>query len=122
MEDDELLGRVAHNMVSYMGHEIETARNGNEAVEKYVEAKAVGKPFDVVILDLTIRGGMGGKETVRKLLEIDPSVRAIVTSGYSLDPVLSNFRDFGFRDAISKPCQIQQLREVLRKVMEEESR
>ena len=75
-------------------------------------------PFDAVVLDLTIPGGMGGRQTLSELLAIDPQVKAIVASGYTTDPVLVNFEHYGFCGGIAKPYRAQQLYEVLRQVIE----
>ena len=88
-----------------------------EAIELYTDAMESKEPFDVVILDLTVPGGIGGKEAVEKLLEIDPELRAIVSSGYSNDPVMSNFRDYGFRGVANKPYDVKKLSKVLHEVM-----
>ena len=77
-----------------------------------------GKRFDAVILDLTIRGGMGGKDTIKKLREIDPNVKGIVSSGYSQDPVMANFRDFGFCGVITKPYTVEEMGKQLYQVLE----
>ena len=76
-----------------------------------------GEFFDVVILDITIPGKMGGRETIRKLLEIDPDVRAIASSGYSTDPVISDFKSYGFSGVVAKPYRISELREAVGKVV-----
>jgi len=113
MDDEELVRRVAHELLTGLGHDVELAAHGGEAVEKYLQAKAEGRPFDVVILDLTIRGGMGGDETMRKLLEIDPGVKAIVSSGYSNDNVVANYRDHGFAAFLKKPYDLTDLQATL---------
>ena len=76
-------------------------------------AKLSGKPFDIVILDLTVRGGMGGAETIKKLLEIDPGVRAVVSSGYSDDAAIANYQDVGFRTFLKKPYNAEKLRDAI---------
>ena len=86
-----------------------TAGDGREAIRCYVKAREKGKPYDVVILDLTVRDGMGGRETVKELKKIDPDVRAIVSSGYSQDPTISRFREFGFCGVVSKPYSMTEL-------------
>jgi CheY-like chemotaxis protein len=92
---------------------VEFACDGGEAIERYRNAKERGQPFDAVIMDLTIAGGMGGKDTIRKLLEYDPDAKAIVSSGYSNDPIMANFREHGFRDVIVKPYKTIDLSRVL---------
>jgi DNA-binding NarL/FixJ family response regulator len=82
----------------------------------------LGQPFDVVIMDLTIPGGMGGKEAIKKLLEIDPKVKAIVSSGYSTDPVMADFRSYGFSGVAVKPYNIEELSEILDKVIKEKDK
>jgi two-component system, cell cycle sensor histidine kinase and response regulator CckA len=89
-----------------------------EAVELYASAKLAGTPFQTVIMDLTIPGGMGGKETIEKLKEIDPDVKAIVSSGYSNDPVMANFEKYGFVAMMIKPYRMDDLKKVMQKVME----
>jgi DNA-binding NarL/FixJ family response regulator len=82
----------------------------------YKQARQDDSPFDVVIMDLTIPGGMGGKEALSKLLEIDPSVKAIVSSGYANDPIMSNFEQYGFAGVVPKPYKIEDLSTVLEKL------
>ena len=100
-----------------MGCEVTTAKEGKEVIETYRQHLKAEQPFDLVIMDLTIPGGMGGKEAIRNLLEIDPQVKAIVASGYSNDPVMSNYDDYGFKARINKPFLINQLNEVIQKVL-----
>lgn len=94
-----------------------TCVDGAETIEKYQNARDSGNSFQAVILDLTVPGGMGGKETIEKLNEIDPGVTAIVASGYAEDPVITDYRDFGFRGVITKPYTIDGLRKVLHEVL-----
>jgi two-component system, cell cycle sensor histidine kinase and response regulator CckA len=113
MDDEELVRKVAYELLTGLGHDVELAGKGDEAIEKYRQAMAAGRPFDVVILDLTIRGGMGGAETMRKLREVDPGVKAIVSSGYSDDTVVSNYRDHGFAAFLKKPYDLTSLQATL---------
>ncbi len=117
MDDEEVVRRVAGLMISGLGYDVDFAENGHEAVQKYTGARDAGKRFDAVILDLTVRGGMGGGETLRKLADIDPSVRAIVSSGYSADDIVARYRDHGFLAVLSKPYQLDQLGRVLQDVL-----
>lgn len=82
-------------------------------MKKYIKAKDAGMPFDLIVLDLTIRGGMGGAETIRKLLEIDPDVKAVISSGYSDDGVAAKYLEQGFKAFLKKPYDVEQLRDVL---------
>jgi len=120
MDDEAIVRDVSGAMLKYIGYEVDFAKNGMETIELYRKAKKSGSPFDVVILDLTIPGGMGGKEAIKKLIKIDPGIKAIVSSGYSDDPIMSNFREYGFSGVLLKPYIIQELSEVLYKVMYEE--
>lgn len=113
MDDEEMLRNIAREMIQVLGHEVEFAMNGVEAIEKYREALASGKRFDIVILDLTIRGGMGGEETFRKLISLDPEVKAIVSSGYAESSVLSQYQTSGFRACLAKPYGMEALRNTL---------
>ena len=97
MDDDDDVLNVAVNMLNLMGYKTETAHDGSEAISKYKQAMEEGQPFDGVILDLTIPGGMGGQETVQQLLLIDPEVKAIVSSGYANDPIMADYQAYGFR-------------------------
>ena len=117
MDDKEIVLEVMGNMLKYLGYEVAFARNGNEAIGFYKRAKAAGHPFDVVIMDLTIAGGMGGKEAIKKLIEIDPEVKAIVSSGYANDPIMVDFKKYGFSGVIAKPYKIKDLSKTLQKVM-----
>ena len=114
MDDNEDVRSTARVILEELGYTIELAEHGLEAVDLYSKRKEQGTPFTAVILDLTIPGGMGGRETIEKLLEIDPAVKAIVSSGYSNDPVMANYRDYGFRAVLSKPYLPQEMSMVLR--------
>jgi CheY-like chemotaxis protein len=118
MDDEEIIREVAGEMLKHFGYEVEFAKDGAEALEKYANAMKSGTSFDAVIMDLTIPGGMGGKEAVKKLIEIDPDVKAIVSSGYSSDPVITNFRQHGFAGIITKPYQVSELNEQVKNVLQ----
>ena len=113
MDDDEGIRAIAQGMLQELGYTAEVAADGAGAVDLYLKRKNEGLPFSAVILDMTIPGGMGGKETMRKLLEIDPEVKAVVSSGYSNDTVMANFRDHGFREVLNKPYLPQEMSRVL---------
>ncbi len=113
MEDDESVAAVGVRMLEHIGCEAELAENGEQALAMYEREKSAGHGFDVVIMDLTIRGGMGGQEAVGELLQCDPDACVIVSSGYSNDPVMSDYRRYGFRAMIRKPYSLENLRDVL---------
>jgi PAS domain S-box-containing protein len=117
MDDEEFIRDVAIQMLSKIGYEASVANDGNEAVEMYRQAQKSGEPFDAVIVDLTVPGGMGGKEAIQKLKKLDPNVKALVSSGYSNDPIMSNFRDYGFQGVVKKPYRIQDMSGALRSVI-----
>lgn len=117
MDDEELIRRIAGEMLKACGHDVEWAKHGEEAISKYQAAKAAGSPFDVVIVDLTIKGGLGGKETIARLREIDPAVKAIVSSGYSDDTVLSDFSQYGYKARLAKPYKFEELRDTVNKLL-----
>jgi CheY-like chemotaxis protein len=117
MDDEQVILKVAGELLKSLGHEAEFSAHGEEAVEKYRIAMQLGKPFDAVILDLTIRGGMGGAETMVKLMKFDPGVKAIVSSGYSDDDFVANHKKNGFKAFLKKPYSLEELQKVLNKVI-----
>ncbi len=116
MDDEEMIREVGEEMLNILGYRGAFASDGAEAIELFEKAVA-GDRFDAVILDLTTPTGLGGVETIRRLLEIDPDVRAIVCSGYSNDPVMANYRDYGFSGVLTKPFSLQNLDDQLRRVI-----
>ncbi len=112
MDDEEIVRAVIKEMLVQLGHDVELSENGAEAIKLYQEA-ATNKKFDLVFMDLTIPGGMGGKEAVQEILAIDPNAKVIVSSGYSNDPIMANFKDYGFCAALVKPYQLQELSRVI---------
>ncbi len=117
MDDDEAVNTTARKMLEHLGFAVECALDGEQAVKFYERGRREGAPYDLVILDLTIPGGMGGKKTIEKLLACDPDVRAIVSSGYSNDMIMANFREYGFKGVIAKPYRIDELAQVIEQVM-----
>lgn len=103
MDDDEMIRDVATIILKGAGYGVECARDGNEAIELYTQAAASGRPFDLVVMDVTIPGGMGGQECMRQLLALYPDVRAVVSSGYSNDSVMAEYERYGFCGTIPKP-------------------
>ncbi len=117
MDDEQSIRDTACAILRVLGYEAESAGDGTDAVKSYSTALAQGRPFDAVIIDLTVVGGMGGEDTIKVLLDIDPGVRAVVSSGYSSDPVMSKYADFGFYDVLVKPYRIEDVAAVMRRVI-----
>ena len=117
MDDEELVKDVAKTMLTRLGHEVVLAYDGAEALNLYKEYRDSGEPIDIVIMDLTIPGGMGGQDAVKEVLTFDSGAKVIVSSGYSNDPVMANYQEYGFCAAIVKPYQLQELTRVINQVM-----
>jgi len=117
VDDEESIRDVASELLAILGYQVKPARDGAEAVALYENALRSTAPFDAVIMDLTIPGGIGGKEAVQKLREINPQVKAIVSSGYSNDPVMANYRQYGFDGVVAKPYNADELSEALQKLL-----
>jgi two-component system, cell cycle sensor histidine kinase and response regulator CckA len=114
MDDEESVRLIAGRMLKAMGITlVEHAVNGGEAIDKFKLAREAGHPFDLVIMDLTIPGGMGGKETIKKLLKIDPEVKTIVSSGYTDESILARYREYGFKAMVAKPFTLEQLHDAI---------
>ena len=112
--DEEIVRITAGRMLQQAGHTVDFAKDGAQAIEMYTMSRESGKPYDAVIMDLTVPGGMGGKDCVRELARRYPTVKALVSSGYSNDPVVANFRESGFCGVLTKPYGICELNEALR--------
>ncbi len=117
MDDDGVVLGVVRRMLERLGYAVDTVTDGQSALARYREALEAGSPYHVVLMDLTIPGGMGGRETIGKLLEIDPEARAIVSSGYSNDPVMAEYRAHGFRAVMAKPYDMRELRRTVESVI-----
>jgi nitrogen-specific signal transduction histidine kinase/ActR/RegA family two-component response regulator len=117
MDDEAIVRDIAVQLLSFLGHTVAAADRGEAAIVAFQAARDAGCPFDVVILDLTVRGGMGGAPTVARLREIDPDVRAVASSGYSDDAALSDHRAQGFAAFLKKPYTLKQLQDVLNTVV-----
>ncbi|MDA3786484.1 MAG: ATP-binding protein, partial [Deltaproteobacteria bacterium] len=113
MDDEEPVRQITQAMLGYLGHDVLLAQNGEEAIKIYAEARSSTAPVDIIIMDLTIPGGMGGKEAVQKILTMDPEAKVIVSSGYSNDPVMANFKKYGFCATLAKPYQLRDLTEAI---------
>jgi DNA-binding NtrC family response regulator len=109
MDDETSILELTSRMLGHQGYEVETALNGNAAVTLYRAATESGRPFDAVILDLTVPEGMGGFDTFKAIREFDPQVRAILSSGYSHDPVVMNYKKHGLAGLAPKPYRVNEL-------------
>ncbi len=117
IDDEEMVRSITGSILREAGYEVEYARNGNEAIELYTQARASGCSFDLVIMDLTIPGGMGGQETIKELRALYPDVKAIVSSGYSNDPVMAEWEKYGFKGVVTKPYTMQDLTKIVKSVL-----
>jgi PAS domain S-box-containing protein len=121
MDDQEMIRNIAEAIIEGLGFDVVCVADGRSAIKAFQQAASEGKPFEVLILDLTVPGGMGGQEALRELLLFDPGVKAIVSSGYHNDPIMANFREHGFRDVITKPYNQVELSRVIARVLGNES-
>jgi len=116
MEEDSSLRRLIGMVLARHGYEVDYSRDGAEAIDLYQRAQASGRSFDVVILDLTVHFGMGGVEAIQKLIEIDPDVKGIVSTGYTFDNVIWNYQEYGFCGALTKPFDPEELKNLVYKL------
>lgn len=117
MDDEDTIRSVVGEMLTLSGYQVVSAQDGSEAIAVYKSAFENGQPFDVVIMDLTIPGGMGGQEALAHLLAIDPEIKAIVSSGYANDPIIADYQKYGFAGVVIKPYKFDELSEILAKVL-----
>ena len=116
MDDDDMVRTIASEILKTFGHKVIEASDGKEVVEIYRDRMEKGKHIDLLIMDLTVPGGMGGVEAMEELLKMDPHVKAVVASGYSNDPVMSNYQKYGFKAALLKPYTIKEINEVISRI------
>ena len=117
MDDESFIRDLLTRLFTHFGYEVDSAADGETAVTMYRTAYEAKRPYDVVIMDLVIPGGIGGREAIVQLREIDPDVCALVSSGYSNDPIMSNYDQYGFAEAVAKPYKNEELRAVVERVM-----
>jgi PAS domain S-box-containing protein len=117
VDDEEAIRTLVEFTLTRLGYDVMQAETALEGVNIYREKLEKGERFDAVILDLTLPGGMGGKEALKKLIEIDPTVNAIVSSGYATDATMSRYQDFGFRGVIAKPYEAAELGKIVYEVI-----
>jgi CheY-like chemotaxis protein len=119
MDDEELIHSSVGRMLRELGYEVESVYDGQAALQAYRAAMDGGKSFDIVIMDLTIPGAMGGKETIGKLRQLDPQARALVSSGYANDPIMAYYEEYGFAGSITKPVNMRNLASTLKALLQE---
>jgi CheY-like chemotaxis protein len=117
MDDEQIILDVTLEVLRFLGYDVMFAKDGGTAIELYKTEKNAGTPFDAVILDLSIPEGMGGREAITHLREFDPSVKAIVSSGYTHDPAVVDFSAYGFSGKLAKPYKINDMRLVLEQLI-----
>ena len=117
IDDEQILLDVTSSMLIHLGYAVATARCHKEALDIYGKAKEAGQPFSLIILDLTMRGDEGGETAIRRWLTIHPEVKAVISSGYSRDPVIEEYWKYGFAGAIAKPYTLAELEKALAKIM-----
>jgi len=117
MDDQELILESSSELLRILGYIVETAKNGEEAINVFKKAIDAGEPFDLVILDLTIPGGMGGVKTLETMKELNQDFKAIVSSGYSNDPIMIDYKNFGFDGVLIKPFKLDILQETLNNLL-----
>jgi two-component system cell cycle sensor histidine kinase/response regulator CckA len=113
MDDEDMVGEIACQMLEYLGFDAMRVADGVEAVKEYKKHQDNGVPFTAVIMDLTIPGGMGGEEAVKEVLRLDHEAKVFVSSGYSNDPIMVNYQDYGFSGGIAKPFDLATIQKIL---------
>ncbi len=117
MDDEDAILEILGEMLSFLGHRVMETLDGEQAIEQFRKSVDEGEPFDLVILDLTVPGGLSGKETILEIRKIMPDVKAIVSSGYANDPVMAQYHEHGFQGVVNKPFQMKELSETIRQVI-----
>ena len=121
MDDEEDVRTSTGAALGRLGYTVVLVESGAKAIEIFCQSADEGRPFDVVILDLTVHSGAGGKETVSRLKRIDPSVKAVVSSGYANDAVMTEYAEFGFSGKLAKPYTMEDLGRVIKSVLLEDA-
>jgi CheY-like chemotaxis protein len=117
MDDEQIILDMTRDVLKFLDYDVMFARDGLAAIDLYKKEKAAGVPFDVVILDLSVPSGLGGKETIKLLRKLDPDVKAVVSSGYTDDPAVLDFSNYGFDEKLTKPYKIHDLKYILEQLI-----
>ena len=116
MDDEEVIHRTVGRLLGNLGYDVEGVPDGSQAVDAFRRAWEAGRPFDLVLLDLTVPGGMGGLEACARIRDLDPEARIVVSSGYADDPILTRPEEYGFTASLAKPMRRDELLDVLRQL------
>jgi CheY-like chemotaxis protein len=117
MDDEQVILEVTNEVLRFLGYEVMFARDGAAAITLYTQEKTKGAPFDLIILDLSVPEGMGGKETFEKLHALDPSAKIVISSGFTNDPMLTDYKSFGLSGVLAKPYRITEIKTLLEKMI-----
>ena len=117
MDDEQIILDMTREVLKFLDYDVMFAKDGQAAIDLYTREKSAGAPFDVVILDLSVPSGLGGRETIVELRKIDPGVKAVISSGYSDDPAVRDFSNHGFDEKLTKPYKIHDLKDMLEQIM-----
>ena len=117
MDDEQVILDVTNEVLRFLGYEVMFARDGVAAIDLYNQERARGSPFDLVILDLSVPDGMGGKEAFEKLHSLDPNAKIVISSGFTNDPMLTDFASFGLNGVLAKPYRITEIKALLEKMI-----
>ena len=120
MDDEQIILDVTQEVLKFLKFDVVSARDGLAAIDLYKKEKIAGTPFDIVILDLSVPTGMGGKETIEHLRKFDPAIKAIISSGYTNDPVVEDFSSYGYCGRLTKPYRIADLKNLLEPLMKKQ--
>ena len=118
MDDEQVILDVTNDVMKYLGYDVMFAKEGASAIELFSREKMGGRPFDLVILDLSVPDGMGGKEAFEKIREVDPSVKVVMSSGYTSDPMMTDYAKFGLDGILAKPYRITDIKALLEKLIQ----
>jgi CheY-like chemotaxis protein len=120
MDDEQIILDVTHDVLNFLNYDSMFASDGKAAIDLYKKEKNAGSPFDIVILDLSVQTGLGGKDTIEELRKFDPAVKGIVSTGFANDPVVENFSLYGFSGKLTKPYKISDLKDILEQLMKKQ--